>query len=110
MTKAEYYARHKTLWSAIVKELIDGSSDEIVELKRQVFERLWPDQNRIINAHCWACDYYEDVDGPCLLKTEGNCEKGKCLDGVYEKLCCSNEKDERVSLAEKIRDWPMRED
>jgi hypothetical protein len=100
---------HRKLWNEIIRRLKDGVTNNIISIKRESKEFLFP--NVYIMASCfgchWSCKNGEYNCDHCLFKLKKK-NPNNCLDGLWKKIENSNSQKERIRLAIKIRDFPVK--
>jgi hypothetical protein len=110
-TKAQFQAVHKRQWNMIIKK-ITNREQNLPTLKRKCFKKLF---NQEITSHCFGCYWkYGGFNNKreCLFKTKKPCFGilRWCLDGLYLQalqIFRGYSKAEKISIAEKIRDFPI---
>jgi hypothetical protein len=122
-TRSEYAEAHKELWSAMIKKLKKyrrpshaAFRPDIYALKRECFNSLFSEQKEFTISYCFGCDW-KHRHRECLFSTKESCgseyNRLKCLDGLYYELDAGLERGtlsrkKMVSIAKKIRDFPVR--
>ena len=94
--------RHYKLWDELART---GE-----EQKQPAFHRVFGEDIKMPADCCFACQECDerggDVCTECPLTPN---IKGNCLDGLFDRWCDANDREERKRLAALIRDLPWRE-
>jgi hypothetical protein len=108
-TKAQFQRAHKRLWNLIIGKASD-ESQQLGIIKLNCYYELFDES---IVGYCFGCHWKIDHDDRCLfnIKTPCNFTIENCLDRLYNMalhIFKYGSKAEKISIAEKIRDFPVK--
>jgi hypothetical protein len=108
-TKAQFQRAHKWQWNLII-EKASNKSQQLGIIKLNCYDELFDEK---VIGLCFGCKWKIDHDDRCLFNIKTPCDftAGNCLDGLYSRalyIFKYGSKAEKISIAEKIRDFPAK--
>jgi len=117
-TKQDYVNAHKKLWNWIINYMRIHKIKYNIRMKEDGYKILWSNYFSITDF-CFGCLYAHDVRvdveahlcNTCLFDIDlqfRNEDGDHCLNNLYFSLFCSTDYTNSMSIAKKIRDFPIK--